>query len=233
MRTFPRFLAIAALSLSPALLLAQTPTVSNIPLAGTMAPAAFAPQPALLVPAQTPIALQLETTLSTQYSDDGDGFAARVRTPVYYRSQLVIPAGSIIEGHVMHVQDARPAISDSELLLKPDLLTLPSGARYTISAIVVQTDPRGAARVDTEGLLHEPRGMMATDVHRTESGTAAGFIGGAVLAGGQGAMVGAGLGAAVAVAVWLVSRRHLTLNPGSYLTVRLERPIQLRPVPAS
>lgn len=129
----------------------------------------------------------------------------------------------------MHVQDARPVTSQSELLLKPDLLVMPNGQRYTVSAEVIQDDPHSAARVDSEGMLREPRGMLASDVHHTEIGSAGGFIGGAVLAGGQGAMVGAGLGAAVAVIIWLARRRHLVLNPGSHLTVRLQRPIQLVP----
>lgn len=191
-------------------------------------PVSAASTAALVVPQGTPIALQLETQLNTQYTTVGDGFAARVMTPVYYRGQEVIPSGAILEGHVMHVQDARPAVSQSELLLKPDMLVLPSGQRYTISAEVIQDDAHSAARVDTEGMLREPRGMLASDVHHTEIGGVGGFIGGAVLAGGQGAMVGAGLGAAVAVGIWLVRRRHLVLNPGSHLTVRLQRPIQLR-----
>ncbi|MGH9412276.1 MAG: hypothetical protein ACRD0Y_00920 [Terriglobales bacterium] len=195
--------------------------------------AAEATAAALSVPQGTPIALQLETRLNTQYNSDGDGFAARVMTPVYYRGHEVIPSGSILEGHVMHVQDARPAQSESELLLKPDLLTLPNGQRYTISAEVIQNDPHSKARVDTEGMLREPRGMLASDVHHTEIGGVGGFIGGAVLAGGEGAMMGAGVGAAVAVGIWLVRRRHLVLNPGSHLTVRLQRPIRLTATPAA
>lgn len=207
------------------------------PPAPPVAPAVVVPKPAPApvaaaateVPAGTPIALQLETRLNSQYNGIGDGFAARVMTSVYYEGRDVIPAGSILEGHVMHVTDARPSVAQSELLLKPDLLTLPNGARYSISAEVIQNDAHSPARVDTEGMLREPRGMLATDVHHTEIGSAAGFIGGAVLAGGEGAAVGAGLGAAVAVGIWLVRRRHLVLNPGSHLTVRLQRAIQLRP----
>lgn len=223
-----------ALPLAQAQTPALTPRVSDIPAPGQlMARPAPAPppaptaRPALLVPAGTPIALQLETQLNTQWNGYGDGFAARVMKTVFYQGREVIPSGSILEGHVMHVEDARPVKGQSELLLKPDLLTLPNGGRYTISAVVIQDDARNAARVDSEGMLHEPRGMMTSDVRHLEIGGAGGFIGGAVLAGGQGAMVGAGLGAAVAVGIWLVRRRHLVLNPGSQLTVRLQRPIEL------
>ncbi len=182
----------------------------------------------VLVPAQTPIALQLETPLSTRVNQYGDGFAARVMTSVFYNGHEVIPSGSILEGHLLRVKDERPLRGASELYLQPDLLALPSGARYTISAEVVQGDPQHAAKVNNEGELREPRGMMLTDVHHVEAGTAAGAVGGALLAGGTGAAAGAGVGAAIAVGLWLVRHRHLALPAGTHLTVRLERPIQLQ-----
>jgi hypothetical protein len=183
---------------------------------------------ALLVPAKTPIALQLETPLNTRINQYGDGFAARVMTSVFYQGREVIPAGSIIEGHLLRVKDERPIRGASELYLQPDLLSTPNGARYTISAEVVQSDPLHAARVNNEGELREPRGMMLTDLHHAEAGTAAGAVGGALLAGGSGAAAGAGVGAAIAVGLWLVRHRHLVLNPGTQFTVRLERAIQLQ-----
>jgi len=187
------------------------------------------PAAATLVPAQTPIPLQLETHLSTRDNKYGDGFAARVMTSIYYQGAEVIPAGSILEGHVIRVRDERPLRGDSELLLQPDLLSTPGGQRYTISAEVVQADPLHAPRVDSEGVLREPRGLMKSDLHHAEAGAGLGLLGGALLAGGQGAAAGAGLGAAVAVGIWLVRHRHLELDPGSHLTVRLDRPLRLLP----
>ncbi|MGH9480655.1 MAG: hypothetical protein ACRD1L_01070 [Terriglobales bacterium] len=206
---------------------APAPRAQDIP-APKAAPAAFhVPSAAALVPANTPIQLQLETHLSTRDNQFGDGFAARVMTSVFYQGREVIPSGSILEGHVMRVRDERPSLSDSQLLLKPDLLTTPDGQRYTISAEVIQSDPQGEAQVDSEGVLREPRGMLTTDLHHTEIGAGTGLVGGAIVAGGEGAVAGAGLGAAVAVGIWLVRHRHLELNPGSQLTVRLDRPLQL------
>ncbi|MGH9416077.1 MAG: hypothetical protein ACRD01_05565 [Terriglobales bacterium] len=182
----------------------------------------------LTLPAQTPIRLQLETHLSTRDNKYGDGFAARVMTAVFFQGREIIPEGSILEGHVMRVRDERPVRADSELMLKPDLLTLPNGQRYVISAEVVQSDPQDEAKVDQEGMLHEPRGLMTTDLHHTEAGAAGGAVGGALLAGGSGAALGAGVGAVVGVGIWLVRHRHLELNPGSILTVKLDRPLALR-----
>jgi len=227
------FAAFAAAVLAATVAVAQAPRprVQELPPAGAVSAPAIAASPvsAWQVPAQTPIQLQLETHLSTRNNQYGDGFAARVLKPVYFQSQEVIPSGSIIEGHVMRVRDERPSVADSQLLLKPDLLTTPDGKRYTISAEVIQGDPHSEAKVDSEGVLREPRGMMTTDLHHSEEGAGAGVVGGALLAGGEGALYGAGVGAAVAAGIWLVRHRHLELNPGSELTVRLDRPLQLVP----
>lgn len=214
-------LAFPAAAFPAALVLALA-----LPLAAAAQSITVHSTPSEFVPAGTPIALQLETHLSTRDNQYGDGFAARVAQSVYYQGREVIPAGSILEGHVMRVRDERPYRADSELLLKPDQLTTPDGRNFTISAVVVQGDPHQESSVDSEGVLREPRGVMRADLHHAEIGGGAGVVGGALLAGGQGALVGGGVGVAVAAGIWLVRRRHLDLNPGSLLTVRLERPLQ-------
>ena len=242
MKYFPALALASLLAVGAAAQAANRPTVTNLPAPGTAAAtqaAPLAPAPAspasaagnsgTILPAQTPIQLQLETHLSTRDNQYGDGFAARVAKPVYLNGRELIPTGSIIEGHVLRVRDARPATADSQLLLRPDLLTTPNGARYTISAEVIQGDPQSQAKVDSEGVLREPRGMVSSDLHHTEFGAGGGAIGGALLAGGTGAAAGAGIGAVVAIGIWLVRHRHLELNPGSYLTVKLDRPLQLTP----
>lgn len=215
----------AALALSAALS-AALPLAAAAQTATTQTLAAR-PAASEFVPVGTPIALQLETHLSTRDNQYGDGFAARVSQSVYYQGREVIPVGSILEGHVMRVRDERPYRADSELLLKPDQLTTPEGRTYTVSAVVIQGDPNKESAVDSEGVLREPRGVLRSDIHHAEWGGGAGVVGGALVSGAQGALIGGGVGVAVAAGIWLVRRRHLDLNPGSVLTVRLERPLQL------
>ncbi|HXR97462.1 MAG TPA: hypothetical protein VN709_06420 [Terriglobales bacterium] len=234
MKPRQHFWVVASIIAATGWAMAQTapaPRSQDIPAPTTAAAPATAHAPvgdSNLVPAQTPIELQLETHLSTRDNKYGDGFAARVVKSVYYQGREVIPSGSILEGHVLRVRDARPMVSDSELLLQPDLLSTPNGQRYTVSAEVIQGDPVGESKVDKEGVLREPRGVMTTDIHHAEIGAGSGMIGGALLAGGEGAVAGAGVGAAVAAGIWLARHRHLELNPGSKLTVRLDRPLELK-----
>lgn len=198
--------------------------------------AAAAPAPAVqpasaarIIPAQTPVELQLETHLNTRDNKVGDGFAARVLQPVLYNGQTVIPAGAIVEGHVEMIKDARPAEGTSEILLRPDLLTMPSGEHYIISADVVQNDPLTGTKIDSEGMMKAPRGPVHADIEHAEVGGGGGLVAGAVLAGAKGAMVGGVVGVAVAGGMWLALHRHVDLNPGSRLTVRLDRAVQLLP----
>lgn len=193
------------------------------------APAPTPSAPARIVPAQTPIELQLETHLNTNDNKVGDGFAARVTQSVLYNGQTVIPAGAIVEGHVEMIRDTRPAEGTSEIMLRPDLLTMPNGDRYTISADVVQNDPLTGTKINNEGQIEAPRGPIQVDKTHAEIGGGSGLVAGAVLAGAKGALVGGGLGVAAAAGMWLVLHRHVDLNPGSHLTVRLDRAIQLQP----
>jgi hypothetical protein len=181
------------------------------------------------VPEGTPIRLQLETHLSTEDNKAGDAFAGRVVQSVLVDGREVIPAGAIIEGHVAHARDARPAVGSSELLLRPDLLTLPAGQQYTISAEVIQSDPLTNTSTDAEGVIRTPRAPSREYVKRSGVATAMSAITGAAILGGRGALWGGALGAAAAGGWWFLRHHHVDLNAGSELTVRLERTVKLVP----
>lgn len=186
-------------------------------------------QDARTVPAGTPLKLQLETRLSTGDTHQGDGFAARVMVSVYYHGKEVIPEGAIVEGHVLEVRDARPAVHDSEILLRPDLLNLPDGSQYQMHADVMEVDNGGDSRVDNEGAVHGERGPQHADVVNAGVGLTAGAVTGAVLAGSKAALIGGGVGVAIAGGLWLLRKRHLELKPGAHIIIRLDRPMTLVP----
>lgn len=188
-------------------------------------------QQAQAIPAGTPLKLQLETRLSTADTHQGDGFAARVMVPVYYHGKEVVPEGAIVEGHVLEVHDSRPATHDSEMLLRPDLLNLPDGTQYRMIADVMEVDNGGDTRVDNEGVMHGTRGPEHADVVHAGVGLTAGAMTGAVLAGSKAALIGGGIGVAIAGGMWLLRKRHLELKPGAHIVIRLERPITLEPKP--
>lgn len=207
-------------------------------LAVGMAAAITPPQPAavpprtLILPAGTPIEVRLETTISSANAQEGDHFAGLVTRSVYVNGRRAIPHGSILEGTVREVVDRRVATGASALLLHPDFLALPNGRRYRISAQVTRALAATDVHVGPEGALTAPRGMQPEDVHRTELTGGGGLVAGALVAGAQGALIGTGVGAGVAVGWWLLSHRHAALNQGAILDVRLDQPVALTPAVA-
>jgi hypothetical protein len=181
----------------------------------------------LVLPSGTPLRVQLETKLSSEDNKLGDAFAARVIEPVYVEGKLAIPADAIIEGHVTHVRDSRPITGSSELLLRPDLLSLPGGQQYTISADVTQTDALTQTKTNAEGVIRTARVPDRGYVRRSGVTTAMSAITGAAVAGGRGALWGGAFGAAAAGGWWFLRHRHVELNAGSELVVRIDRDVTL------
>lgn len=197
--------------------------------AGVPPNAVAMPSGTLILPAGTPIRVQLETSISSADARRGDRFAGLVMRSVYVNGRRAIPRGAILEGEVREVMDHRVATGTSALLLRPDFLALPDGRRFHISAQVTEALAAGNVHVGSEGMIEASRGMDANNVHWSEAGTAGGLATGAIVAGAQGALIGTGVGAAVAVGWWLLSHRHATLNQGAELDVTLQRPVALAP----
>ncbi len=227
---------------------APAPQVSNLSPTGAVAaaapgvPAASAASPStpalqtssasrggLRLPAGTPIAVRLETPLSTGSVKAGGSFAARVMKSVWLGRTEAIPAGSILEGHVLRVRDRSPLEGDSELMLSPDYLRIPGAGSYIISAgLDPRTVPTGE-KISSEGVIRQGRGFRARDARRTGLSSLAGVVAGAAVAGGEGALFGAGVGAVAAGGWYLLHHRHLALGIGTPMVVRLARPVELHP----
>ncbi len=183
----------------------------------------------LHLPAGTPIAVRLETPLSSDSVKAGGSFAARVMRSVWLGHTEAIPAGSILEGHVLRVRDRSPLEGDSELMLSPDYLRIPGAGSYIISAdLDSRTVPPGE-KINSEGVIRQGRGFRARDARRTGLSSLAGVVAGAAIAGGEGALLGAGVGAVAAGGWYLLHHRHLALGIGTPLVVRLARPVELQP----
>jgi hypothetical protein len=58
------------------------------------------PSQAIVVPAGTPVAVLLESAMTSRTAQAGDRFRALVAAPVRVDGQLVIPRGAEVEGHV-------------------------------------------------------------------------------------------------------------------------------------
>lgn len=180
----------------------------------------------LSLPAGTALRMKLETPISTRTSKVGDAFSGRVVDAVIVQGKTVIPVGAAVEGHIVKVTDPRRVKGKPMVDLRPDLLTMPDGTKYTINAVVVETDERLDTSVDEEGRI-QGQGMSGSDKKEIAIGAGAGLGVGAIAGGGKGAAVGALVGASVTVAHWLTKRHSFELPAGTEIVLELSRPMEM------
>ena len=108
----------------------------------------------LALPPGTPVYMKLETPISTRTNKAGDRFAGRVIQPVMLNSKTIIPVGAALEGKIIRVEDMRRIHGTPVIDLRPELVTMPDGTRYSIVATIVDTSNSRDVNVDDEGRIH-------------------------------------------------------------------------------
>jgi hypothetical protein len=175
------------------------------------------------IPRDTDLHVELQTRLSTDISQQGDRFDARVVGPPQF-------AGAVVSGTVARVRRAGKVKGNSELQLNVEQIRLPDGRFANLHAQVVEVVNRtgtGAGDVDPEGGVH---GSSKTkdDVTKVGAGAGIGAVIGAIAGGGKGAAIGAIIGGGVGTAGVLTSRGNdIRLEPGTELVVRTSTDTQL------
>ncbi len=168
----------------------------------------------VLIPRDMMLLIELQSSLSTDASQRGDRFQARVIQPGEYQ-------GAIVDGRVARVKRPGRVKGVAELQLSFDQIRLPDNRIGSLSAEVVEvvdTGARDVGEVDPEGGV-KGRDSTKDDVSKVGAATGIGAIIGAIVGGGKGAAIGAAIGGGAATG-GVLSRR------GS--DIRLERGQQLR-----
>ena len=197
-------------------------------IAQTTTPATARPETNdLSLPEGTPVYMKLETAISTRSNKAGDRFAGRVTQPVTLNSKTIIPVGAALEGHVISAEQERRIHGTPVINLRPEMITMPDGTRYTIVATIVDTNATKELTVDEEGGIHG-KGRDGRDWKETGIASGAGAGVGALVANSwTGAMVGAGVGATASVVRWLAKTRDANLPAGTEIVMELSRPMAL------
>jgi hypothetical protein len=180
----------------------------------------------LSLPEGTAVKMRLENAISTFGSKVGDSFSGRVTAPVSLNSKTVIPVGSTIEGRVIRLTEPRRIKGKPTISLFPDMVTLPSGEKYVLHAVMVDTNVGKGTDVNEEGEF-KGQGMDGHDKKEIAIGTGAGVVSGALIGGGEGALVGAAIGGGATVVHWLVKKRYTTMPAGTEVVMELSRPMEL------
>jgi hypothetical protein len=173
--------------------------------------------------AGTPVYIKLQSTLATFMNKPGDQFWGTVTRAVMESGKTVIPTGSTVVGHITRISEPRRIAGKPTIGLHPDFVTLPNGAKYALSAVLVDTSLRDGSDVNEEGQF-KGKGHDRHDTRETAVGGGAGVVVGALLGGAEGGLIGAGVGAGATMAHWLYKRRSATLAAGTVLIFEVSRP---------
>jgi hypothetical protein len=181
-------------------------------------------EPMAALPVGTAVKMKLETRISTRMNKAGDRFSGRVTEAVMLRGRTIIPVGAGLEGRVAHVSERRRIRGTPTIDLRPETITMPNGDRYSLSAVVVDTDARPDVDVNDEGKL-KGRGHDGRDWKETGIAAGGGAVAGGLIAGAHGALIGAGVGATASVVHWLTKSRSAELPAGTEIILELSRPM--------
>lgn len=197
-------------------------------IAQTAAPVAAKPETSdLSLPEGTPVYMKLETAISTRTNKTGDRFAGRVTQPITLNSKTIIPVGAALEGRVISAEQERRIHGTPVINLRPEMITMPDGTRYTIVATIVDTNKTKELTVDEEGGIHG-KGRDGSDWKETGIATAAGAgVGALITHGAKGTLIGAGIGATASVVRWLAKTRDANVPAGTEIVMELSRPMAL------
>jgi len=168
------------------------------------------------IPMDTMMRVELLTNLSSDATQRGDRFEARVIEPAEYE-------GAQVTGRVKSVKRAGKLRGTAELQLDFEQISLPDGRFTNLNAQVVEVVGRSTGNVgdvDQEGGV---RGRSTTkdDVTKVGAGAGIGAIIGAIAGGGKGAAIGAVIGGGIGAGGAITSRgKDIRLERGQELMIR-------------
>jgi len=163
----------------------------------------------------TVMLIELLTNLSTDASQKGDHFEARVLEPREYD-------GAMLRGVVSRVKRSGRVRGSSEIQLAFEQISL-NGRWSNFEAQVIEVvaqNGTGVGDVDDEGGVRGT-GSTRDDVTKIGAATAIGAIIGAIAGGGKGAAIGAAIGAGIGTGGAISSRgSDIRLPAGQQLRIR-------------
>lgn len=196
--------------------------VDNYPPASSTSGSPTAMNGPVVIPRDAQLLIELESSLSTDATQRGDGFQATVIQPGEFQ-------GAIIDGRVTRVKRPGRVKGVAELQLAFDRIRL-GNRTSSLSAEVVEVVDTGVGDVgdvDSEGGV-KGRDSTKDDVSKVGAATGVGAIIGAIIGGGKGAAIGAAIGGATATG-GVLSRRgsDIRLERGQQLRIRIANEVRL------
>jgi hypothetical protein len=203
--------------------------VQAIAPAGASAAAPSDPD-ATVIPAGTKLPLVLKQAISTKNAKEGDAVYAETSFPFVVNDRVLVPAGTYIQGKIMHSERAGRSSKRAEILIHFTSMIYATGYTVMLPASVENTPGNDSNGVkDKEGTIQADKdtGKRVEDAAKGAAvGGTIGGIGGAAAGGYNGARYGglAGLAGGVAWAL-LKHGPEVKLDVGTSLEMEIQRPI--------
>jgi hypothetical protein len=192
--------------------------VASAPSAAPPTEAAPAAEPAyreITLPAGTALPIDLRTTVASDTSHVEDHVRAALRQAVSVRGVRVLPAGTVLTGHVTEVVRSARVKGRARVGFRFTSLDLPGEG--------------GRTPIRTSAIVRVAPTTKKEDAAKIGGGAAGGAVIGAILGGGGGAAKGAAIGGAGGTGVVLATRgKEVRVPAGANLIVRLQAPITVR-----
>lgn len=203
--------------------------------AAASTPAEVANPNATVIPAGTKIPLLLKQAISTKNAKEGDAVYAETAFPFVVNDRVLVPAGTYIQGKIMHTERAGRTKGRAEILIHFTSMIYPSGYTVMLPASVENTpgsDTNGVK--DKEGTIQADKDTSKRIEDAAKGGAVGGTVGsiGGLAAGGlNGARYG-GLAGLAGGAAWGLLRHgpDVKLEVGTSLEMEIQRAV---PVDAS
>lgn len=221
----------------------EVPKTADAPAPAQAAPATAAPAPvqaetprdphALVIPAGTKIPLTLAQAISTKNAREGDAVYATTAFPFVLNDHILVPAGTYIQGKIMHSQKAgRAGDKRAEILIHFTSMIYPTGYTVMLPGSVDNTpgaDNKGVK--DSEGTIQQDSnaGQRVEDAAKGAAvGATVGSVGGLAAGGLNGARYGGLAGIAGGVA-WALLKHgpDVKLDVGTSIEMEIQRDVKI------
>jgi hypothetical protein len=209
---------------------AQTKEPSAAPAAAV--PAEMPDPNATVIPAGTKIPLLLKQAISTKNAKEGDAVYAETAFPFVVNDRILVPAGTYIQGKVMHAEHAGRSKKRAEILIHFTSMIYPSGYTVMLPGSVENTPGSDSNGVkDKEGTIQADKdtGKRIEDAAKGAAvGGTVGSIAGVAAGGLNGARYGGLAGIAGGVA-WALLKHgpEVKLEVGTSLEMEIQRAISV------
>lgn len=192
------------------------------------APAEPVPLKFITVPSGTKIPLTLKQGVTTKSARPGDPVYAQTAFPITQNDQIVIPAGTFVQGEVLRVVRPGRVKGRAELQMSFTSMIFPNGYTVMLPGAVQNTPGSNSNRMKGKEGTIQGDSSKGRDAATIAGDAIPGAGIGALADGGKGAAIGAASGGILGLATVLLTRGpEVTLGTGDSVEMVLENTVEL------